>query len=141
MTSKFDELEARKELLRMRAELERMELGGHIELMKQEFTWRNLLGNVGGWIGHSRSYGFGPMVGAGGQLWEESRKKHPVLSMVATSLFMRFRRPILRVLFKASLGATILAAGVYLLQRRSHQPDPTSRQARLDHNPRGSTGS
>lgn len=124
MSSKFDELEARKELLMMRAELERMELGGQVELMKREFTWRNLLGNFGGANGQRRTYGFGPMVDVGGHLWQESRRKHPLLSMLATSLFMRFRGPIFRVLFKATLGATVLAAGVYWLQRRSqHNED------------------
>jgi hypothetical protein len=139
MSSKFDELEARKELLRMRAELERMELGGQIELMKNEFTWRNLLGNFGGLIGNSRGYGFGslgPMAGAGSHLWEESRRKHPVLSMIATTVFMRFRRPILRVLFKASLGATVLAAGVYWLQRRN-QRQPDGQHQRLEHRTTG----
>ncbi|MBT84993.1 MAG: hypothetical protein ACT4NK_11870 [Limnobacter sp.] len=119
MSKKFDALEARKELLMMKAQLERMEFGGQVDTLKNEFAWVNVFRQFGGWLGQRNMRALGPVASLGGQFWQEGLKKYPLLGMLASTALLRFRKPISQVALRAGLGAVALAAGVFWFQTRS----------------------
>jgi len=77
MSKKFDALEARKELLMMKAQLERMEFGGQVDTLKKEFAWVNVFRQFGGWLGQRNMRALGPVVSLGGQFWQDGLKSIP----------------------------------------------------------------
>lgn len=119
MSKKFDALEARKELLMMKAQLERMEFGGQVDTLKKEFAWVNVFRQFGGWLGQRNMRALGPVVSLGGQFWQDGLKKYPLLGMLASTALLRFRQPISKVALLAGLGAVALAAGMFWFQTRS----------------------
>lgn len=119
MSKKFDALEARKELLMMKVQLERMEFGGQVDTLKNEFAWVNVFRQFGGWLGQRNMRALGPVASLGGQFWQEGLKKYPLLGMLASTALLRFRKPISQVALRAGLGAVALAAGVFWFQTRS----------------------
>ena len=119
MSKKFDALEARKELLMMKAQLERMEFGGQGDTLKNEFAWVNVFRQFGGWLGQRNMRALGPVASLGGQFRQEGLKKYPLLGMLASTALLRFRKPISQVALRAGLGAVALAAGVFWFQTRS----------------------
>lgn len=132
MSNKFDALQTRKELLIMKAELERMELGAHVDAVKKEFAWVNVFRQFGGFLGKGNLRALGPVAALGGQIWQDGLKKYPLLGMLASAALLRFRRPISKVALRAGLGAVALAAGMYWFQSRKGPAGPTA--------PTGSTG-
>lgn len=124
MSNKFDALQARKELLMMKAELERMELGSQFEAVKKEFAWVNMFRQFGGWLGQRNLRALGPVATLGGQIWQDGLKKYPLLGMLASTALLRFRRPIAKVALRAGLGAVVLAAGMYWFQSRKGSTGP-----------------
>lgn len=134
MSKKFDALEARKELLMMKAQLERMEFGGQMDTLKKEFAWVNVFRQFGGWLGQRNMRALGSVASLGGQFWQDGLKKYPLLGMLASTALLRFRQPISRVALRAGLGAVVLAAGMFWFQTRSpwasrsvtlHSTDPS----------------
>lgn len=119
MSKKFDSLEARKELLMMKAELERMEFGAQVDALRQEFGWLNVFRQFGGWLGQRNMRALGPVASLGGQFWQDGLKKYPLLGMLASTALMRFRRPISKVALRAGLGAVVLAVGMFWFQTKS----------------------
>jgi hypothetical protein len=119
MSKKFDALESRKELLMMKAQLERMEFGGQIDTLKKEFAWVNVFRQFGGWLGQRNMRALGPVASLGGQFWQEGLKKYPLLGMLASTALLRFRKPVSKVALRAGLGAVALAAGMFWFQTRS----------------------
>lgn len=119
MNKKFDALEARKELLMMKAQLERMELGGQMDALKKEFAWVNVFRQFGGWLGQRNMRALGPVACLGGQFWQDGLKKYPLLGMLASTALLRFRQPLSKVALRAGLGAVALAAGMFWFQTRS----------------------
>lgn len=126
MSNKFDALQARKELLMMRAELERMELGTQLNSVKKEFAWVNVFMRFGGWLGQRNLGSLAPVVSLGGQIWQEGFKKYPLLGLLASTALLRFRQPISKVALRAGLGAVLLAAGMYWFQSRKPPSGPTN---------------
>ncbi|MFN4330190.1 MAG: hypothetical protein ACK4FF_15100 [Limnobacter sp.] len=118
MAQQFDALEARKQLLQMKAQLQRMELGADVQALKQEMAWLGTLRQIGGFFAQRRLQGFGPLGALGGQVLQDKFKQHPWLGFVVSTALMRFRKPIAKVALKASLGAVLLAAAVAWVQRR-----------------------
>lgn len=119
MSKKFSELEARKELLMMKAELERMEMDANIQDMRTGFAWVNVFKQFSGWLGRRNMRALGPLARLGGPRVQEGLRKHPLLGMVASSLLVRFSAPIAKVALKAGLGAAVLAIGAFWFQTRS----------------------
>jgi hypothetical protein len=119
MNKKFDALEARKELLMMKTQLERMEFGGQVDTLKKEFAWINVFRQFGGWLGRRNISALSPVASLGGQFWQEGFKKHPLLGMLASAVLLRFRQPISKVALRAGLGALALAAGMFWFRTRS----------------------
>lgn len=119
MSKKFDALEARKELLMMKAELERMEFGGQMEALKKEFGWLNVFRQFGGWLGQRNIRALGPVASLGGQFWQDGLKKYPLLGMLASTALVRFRRPISKIVLRAGLGTVALAVGMFWFQTKS----------------------
>lgn len=126
MSNKFDALQARKELLMMKAELERMELGVQLDSVKKEFAWVNVFMRFGGWLGQRNLRAIGPVVSLGGQIWQDGFKKYPLLGMLVSTALLRFRQPISKVALRAGLGAVLLAAGMYWFQSRKSPAGPTN---------------
>jgi hypothetical protein len=126
MSDKFDALQARKELLMMKAELERMELGAQFAAVKKEFAWVNVFRQVGGWLGQRNLRALGPVAALGGQIWHDGLKKYPLLGMLASTALLRFRQPIAKAAFRAGLGAVLLAAGMWWFQSRKDPASPTN---------------
>ena len=119
MTKKFDSLEARKELLMMKAELERMEFGGQVDILRKEFGWLNVFRQFGGWLGQRNMRALGPVANLGGQFWQEGLKKYPLLGMLASTALIRFRGPVAKVALRAGLGSVLLAVGMFWFQTKS----------------------
>jgi hypothetical protein len=119
MSKKFDALEARKELLMMKAQLERMEFGGQVDALKNEFAWINVFRQFGTWLGKRNMNALGPVASLGGNFLQVGLKKYPLLGMLASTALLRFRQPIYKVALRAGLGAVVLAAGVFWFQTRS----------------------
>lgn len=118
-SKKFDALEARKELLMMKAELERMEFGGQVDTLKQEFAWINTFKHVANLIGRFNSRALAPVASFAGPVWQERLRKYPLLGMLASTALLRLGKPISKVVLRAGLGAAVLAAGVFWFQARS----------------------
>lgn len=118
MSKKFDALEARKELLMMKAELERMEFGGQVDVLKKEFAWISIFRQFGGWVGQRNMRALGPVASLGGQFWQDGLKKYPLLGMLASTALLRFRRPVSKLAFRAGLGAVALAAATLWFQSK-----------------------
>ena len=110
MSNKPDALQARKELLMMKAELERMEIGAHADAVRKQFAWVNVFRRFGGWLGPRN-------LGALGLL----AQKYPLVGMVTSTVLLRFRQPIVKLALRAGLGAVALAAGAYWLQSRKRK--------------------
>lgn len=132
MSKKFDALEARKELLMMKAQLERMEFGGQVDALKKEFAWVNVFRQFGGWLGQRNMRALGPVASLGGQFWQEGLKKYPLLGMLASTALLRFRQPISKVALRAGLGALALAAGMFWFQTRGPWASRSSTQPSTD---------
>lgn len=119
MNKKFNALEAQKELLMMKAELERMEMGANVQDLRTDFAWVNVFKQFSGWLGRRNMRALGPLARLGGPRVQEGLRKHPLLGMVASSLLVRFSAPLAKVALKAGLGAAVLALGTFWFQTRS----------------------
>lgn len=119
MSRSFDPLQARKELLMMKAELERMEFGSQVDALKKEFAWVNVFRQFGAWVGQRNMRALGPVASAGSQLWQAGLKQYPLLGMLASTALLRFRKPVSKLALRAGLGAVVLAAGMFWFQTRS----------------------
>lgn len=119
MSKKFDALEAQKELLMMKAQLERMELGSCIQEVKQEFAWVSIFQRFGAWAGRRNLAALGPLASLGGGAFDQVLKKHPLLGLLGSSLLLRYRQPLVRVSVKAGLAAAVLAVGVFWFQSKN----------------------
>jgi hypothetical protein len=118
MRRKFDELQVRKELLMMQAELQRLELGGQVDVLKKEFAWVNVFSQFGRWLGRSKLSSLGSVASFGGQLWQMGLKRHPLLGLLVSTACLKFRKPLAKVVLKAGLSATVLAVCVFWFQER-----------------------
>lgn len=132
-SKKFDALEARKELLMMKAELERMEFGGQVDALKQEFAWVNAFKQVANWIGRFNSRALAPVASFAGPVWQERLRKHPLLGMLASTMLLRLGKPLSKVALRAGLGAAVLAAGVFWFQTKSPWASRSRIQYKADH--------
>lgn len=119
MSKKFDALEARKELLIMKAELERMEFGGQVNALKKEFAWLKVFSRFGNWVAQRNIKALGPIGRLGGQFWQEGLKKHPLLGMLASTVLLRYRVSLSKVALRAGVGAIVLAAGLFWYRKGS----------------------
>lgn len=128
MSRKFDALEARKELLAMKAQLERMELGMQVQDLRHSMTWLPAVQRAGEWLGQRdfSSFGaaLGPSLGPLKFLFNPMLKKvlgaYPILSALAsTALLNKFKTPLASAGARAGVAAVVLAAAAYWYQKRS----------------------
>ncbi len=109
--SKPELLAARKELLAMRAELQRMELSFHVEQARASLSWAKMLtGSVGRFL---RQPGVAALSGTMGHWF----KDYPMLATVGSLIFARMRKPIVKVGLKAAIVAAV-TVGAYWFVRR-----------------------
>ena len=104
-------LAARKELLSMKAELQRMELSMHIEQAKASLSWAKMLtGSVGQFLRTPKINAMTTLLGT----WF---KRYPMLATVGSVVFANIRKPLAKAGFRASLMA-VITGGVYWWLRR-----------------------
>ncbi len=102
---------ARKELLTLRAEMQRMELTTHIDHARQNLSWASLLG--GSVRGFFRRPGISTVANTMAHLF----KDHPMLATAGSLVFAKLRKPLFRVGAKlATVGAA--AVGIYVWIRK-----------------------
>ncbi|HEX4917066.1 MAG TPA: hypothetical protein VFV43_04120 [Limnobacter sp.] len=118
MSQRFDALQAKKELLQMKAQLERMQFASELEDLKQEFAWLQVFKKVGTWVNQRNLRTLGPWASLGGQLWQGWFKQYPLLGLVASSALVRYRQPLAKATFRAGAAAVVLAAAMYWFKTR-----------------------
>lgn len=117
MSEKFDEFTARKELLMMKAQLQRMELSGDIEKLKQEFAWVGALGRIAEGLSINKLGAWGSL---GGQVLKAGLRRYPRLGFLASALLYRFRVPMAKTTLKAGLTAAVFVGVARWLKRNKH---------------------
>ena len=115
MKQKLDVYAARKELLMMKAQLQRMELGADIQAVKHAFAWMGVLGRAASFFSDSR---FGGLGALGGQFAQDAFKRYPRLGLLASALLFRFRAPIAKATLRAGLAALVVAGAGYWFKRK-----------------------
>ncbi|HEX4880622.1 MAG TPA: hypothetical protein VFV39_12300 [Limnobacter sp.] len=118
MSQRFDALQAKKELLQMKAQLERMQFGSELEDLRHEFAWLQVFKKVGTWLNQRNLSALGPWASLGGQLWQGWFKQYPLLGLVASSALVRYRQPLAKATFRAGAAAVVLAAAMYWFKTR-----------------------
>jgi hypothetical protein len=117
VSEKFDEFTARKELLIMRAQLQRMELGGDIQQLKREFAWMGSFGRIAEALSINKLGAWGTL---GGQFLKAGLRRYPRLGFVASALLYRFRGPLAKTTLKAGLAASVFVGVTRWLKRNKH---------------------
>jgi hypothetical protein len=83
----------------------------------------NVFRRFGGWVGRRNMHAMGPIVNLGGRFWQQGFNKYPLLGMVASTVFLRFSRPIAKVALRAGLGVVVLAIGIFWVQKATNPSD------------------
>lgn len=122
MSQRFDHLQAKKELLQMKAQLERMQLGGEIDDLKQQFAWLQLFKKASQWFGQRNVNALGPLGALGGQPLQDWLKQHPMLGLLASTAMLRYRQPLAKVTLRAGMAAVVLATAVFWFKTRGTSP-------------------
>ena len=106
------ELESKRQMLQMRAQIERLELTGHVQAVKQEFGWLSQAKRFMGFLGGRSLSRLGPVGVAGQQALNQLMGKNPYLGLAASALLLRLSPPAGGRLIKAAAAATVLAGAV-----------------------------
>lgn len=122
MSQPFDQWEAKKELLMMKAQMERMELGMHVAQVRQSMTWLPMVQKLGGWLGRRNLNSLGPMGWAITPFIKKSLLAYPLLSGLASTALLRYRPQIASAGGKAAIAAVVLAAATYWFNTRGRKP-------------------
>jgi hypothetical protein len=100
---------ARKELLTLRAQMQRMELTAHIDHARENLSWARLLG------GSLRGFFRRPGIAAVANTMTHLFKDHPMLATAGSLVFARLRKPLFRVGAKLAIaGAAAVAVYVWI---------------------------
>lgn len=122
MTQPFDHWEAKKELLMMKAQMERMELSIHMTQARQSMTWLPVLQKVGAWVGRRNLNSLGPMGLAISPVFRKFLLAYPILSGLASTALLRYRPQIVSTGGKAAVAAVVLAAATYWYKTKLSRP-------------------
>jgi hypothetical protein len=125
MTKSFDFIVARKELLMMKAELERRELSGDLYRAKAQLAWLPAVKKTFGVLTGRYLGSLGPLSALGGEAVDALMRKHPILGAITSAALFRYRGPIRTGLVRAGVGASLAAGAVYLA---SKSRNPTVQQ-------------
>lgn len=123
MSQPFDQWEAKKELLMMKAQMERMELGMHMTQARKSMTWLPMLQRVGAWVGRRNVNSLGPMGFAISPFFSKFLGAYPILSGLASTALLRYRPHLASTGGKAAIAALVLAAATYWYKTRGTQQD------------------
>lgn len=118
MNQPFNHWEAEKELLMMKAQMERMELGIHVAEARQSMTWLPVAQKLGAWLGKRNLNSLGPMGWAITPFIRKSLLAYPLLSGLASTALMRYRPQIASAGGKAAIAAVVLAAATYFYKTK-----------------------
>ena len=121
MTPKLDPLAARKELLILRAQMERLELSEHVIDFKKQFVFLNVAKKFVSWLSMNRMQGLSPMSVVSSQLLQSNLKKYPVLGSLAAAAFFSARVPVLRTVVATGAVAVVLGAALIWFNKRSDE--------------------
>lgn len=116
MSKSVSELQARKELLMLKAELERMELKQEIvgakNVVAHQFGWLPNLRRVLQWGGNRSLGSLGPVGPAASESLNKLFADHPYLGVAASLAFMRLGFPGKQMATRAALAGGALAAAM-----------------------------
>lgn len=109
MMKKFDSVEDRKTLLRMKAQLQRLELLGQVAEVREQFAWvhgvRKMIASLA------------PVGVWGGQIAQLLLRKHPVWGALTSAALVRYRRPLSTAVVRTGVGAFFFMGAARLLAR------------------------
>lgn len=125
--NKYDQLAARKELLMMKAELERMEMNGHVQAVKTQFGWFSQVKRVFNWGGSRSLATLGPLAAFGQDALKQLMGSNPYAGLAASAMLMKISPPVRGRVVQALTAATALAGAVLWFRARkaaaTHQTD------------------
>ncbi|MDX1670573.1 MAG: hypothetical protein R3194_14210 [Limnobacter sp.] len=107
------ELESKRQMLQMRAQIERLEMTGHVQAVKQELGWFAHAKRFFGFLGGRSLNRLGPIGAAGQQALNQVMGKNPYVGLAASALLLRLTPSASSRLIKAAAAATVLAGAVF----------------------------
>jgi hypothetical protein len=110
-----DDIRLRKEMLSMRAQIERMELQSQVQDVRRSLSWSRVL------VSGVQKLMTGGQFGAGSALFKQFVTQYPMLAMVGSFGFTAFRKPLLRFGLKVGLLGAV-GGLAYLWWRQSAAP-------------------
>lgn len=118
MSKPFDPLQARIELLQMKAELQRMELRQELAAVRANSGWFNASRQFAGWLSARQFAKLSPLMAAGMQVWQQGLKQYPILGFLASTALLRFKKPLAGHALRAGLAAVVLAGAMFWFRQR-----------------------
>lgn len=113
MRNKRDQFEARKQMLQMKARIERLELAGHVQVIRQDFGWLAQVRRLIGWVGGRGLDKMGSAGLIGQQALNQLAIQNPYLGLAASFLLLRFNGRHSSRLFRGAAAAVMVAGAVY----------------------------
>lgn len=123
MPNKQHQWELRKQMLQMKAEIERLEMTGHVQALKQEFGWLAQLKRAFGWLGGRSLNKLGPVGTAGQQALNQVMTKNPYLGIAASAMLLRLNPAAGSRLVKGAAAAALVAGAVYWFKLKGSRPN------------------
>ena len=128
MSKTFNELQAKKELLILKAELERMELSHHVsstrQMVNQQLGWMPAIKKLVSLGGHTSLNGLGPLAPFAKQSLAKVASEKPYLGMLASLALIRWGFPAKQVAVRAALASGALAAAVFWFRGAVQKSSP-----------------
>lgn len=123
MPNKQHQLEMRKQMLQMKAEIERLEMTGYVQAVQQEFGWFAQVRRAFAWVGGRSLNKLGPVGAAGQQALNQVMTKNPYLGIAASALLLRLNPAGSSRLVKGAAAAAVVAGAVYWFKIKASRPN------------------
>lgn len=106
----------------MRAQIERLELTGHVQEVKHQLGWLSQVRRAIGFLGGRSLNRLGPIGVAGQQALNQVMGKNPYLGIAASALLLRLGPPSGARIMKAAVAATVLAGAAFWFRFQMSRP-------------------
>lgn len=124
--SQADDIRLRKEMLSMRAQIERMELQSQVQDVRRSLSWSKVI------FSGVQKFMSGGQFGAGSALFKQFVTQYPMLAMVGSFGFTAFRKPILKLGLKVGLLGAVGGLAYWWWRQSSTPPQGVSRAESLN---------
>ena len=114
--SQADDIRLKKEMLSMRAQIERMELQMQVQEVKNSLSWSKVI------VSGVQKFMSGGQFGAGSALFKQFVTQYPMLAMVGSFGFTAFRKPLLKMGLKLGLVGAVGGLAYYWGRQCSTPP-------------------